>query len=101
MGKVRTRFFSSLDKDVCSSPPSVKKLVTRSSLSAKKSEGKFSKKKKNTAKVSMKKQLRFDEGASKVVDYVFVYFLFIFVYFCVVYFCLLCFICHLTVILSL
>ena len=78
MGKVRTRSTTSLDKDVCSSPPSVKKVVTRSSLSAKKSEGKFSKKKKNTAKVCMKKQLRFDEGASKVVDYVFVYF-------CVVY----------------
>ena len=85
MGKVHTRFFSSLDKDVCFSPPSVKKLVTRSSLSAKKSEGKFSKKKKNTAKVSMNKQLRFDEGASKVVDYVFVYFLFIFVLFIFVY----------------
>ena len=61
MGKVRTRSTTSLDKDVCSSPPSVKKLVTRSSLSVKKSKGKFSKKKKNTAKVSMKKQLRFDE----------------------------------------
>ena len=81
MGKVRTRSSSSLDKDVCSSPPSVKKVVTRSSLSAKKSEGKFSKNKKNTAKVSMKNQLRFDEEASKVVDYVFVDF------------CLLCFIC--------
>ena len=78
MGKVGTRSSSSLDKDVCSSPPSVKKLVTRSSLSANKSEGKFSKKNKNTAKVSMKKQLRFDKRALKVVDYVFVYFLFIF-----------------------
>ena len=72
MSKVRTRSYSSLDKDVCSSPPSVNKLVTRSSLSAKKSEGKFSKKKKHAAKVSMKKQLRFDEGASNVVDYIFV-----------------------------
>ena len=68
MGKVRTRFSSSLDKNVCSSPPSVKKLVTRFSLSAKKSEGKFSKKKKNTAKVFMNKQLRFDEKTSKIVD---------------------------------
>ena len=85
MGKVRTRFSSSLDKYVCSSPPSVKKLVTRSSLSAKKSEGKFSKNKKNTAKVSMNKQLKFDDGASKIVDYVFVYFLFIFVLFIFVY----------------
>ena len=47
MGKVRTRFSSSLDKNVCSSPPSVKKLITHSSLSTKNSEGKFQKKKKN------------------------------------------------------
>ena len=70
MGKVYTRFSSSLDKNVCFSPLSVNKFVIRSSLSAKKSEGKFLKKIKHAAKVSMKKQLRFDERASKVVDYV-------------------------------
>ena len=52
MGKVHTRSTTSLDKDVCSSLPSVKKLVTRSSLSAKKSEGKFSKKKRILLKFS-------------------------------------------------
>ena len=70
MGKVSTHFSSSLDKNISSSPPSVKKFVTRSSLSAKKSEGKFLKKKKYAAKVFMKNQLRFDEGASKEVNYV-------------------------------